>query len=275
MRPVRSRLAPTAGTIRRPGRRRRALPYAAPPCCVTRRGDDRARPEPARIRAATWRMPTLQMTSRQIAQEFLQPLLEQRQQRLRDLPPEPDMNERRDARQSSDACCCASRTCYVTWSRRKCFAPSTASGSFRKFSPISGSITSTSSQTRASPESILRLTSVTPSGRTCWGAFAICLVRPRRARRCSSISTTLAAPTRRLRRRPAPISTDSSAPVAGEVARGRAVVDLAAATFRATDGDLREVVRVIVTSAEFFRRREPTRGRSSLSSRRCVPPVPT
>ncbi len=40
-------------------------------------------------------MPTLRMTSRQIAQEYLQPLLEQRQQRRRDPSPEPDMNGRR------------------------------------------------------------------------------------------------------------------------------------------------------------------------------------
>ncbi len=100
-------------------------------------------------------------------------------------------------------------TVAENWSRRKCCAPSTASGSCRKCSPISGSTISTSSQTRASPESISRRTSATPSGRTCWAASAICWVRPRRARRCSSISTTPAAPTRRLRRRPGPTSTGS------------------------------------------------------------------
>ena len=57
-----------------------------------------------------------------------------------------------------------------------------------------------------------------------------------------------------------------------------ALVDRAAARFRETDGDIREVVRTILTSPEFFAPR-PTaprsRRRSSSSSARCARPAPT
>ena len=62
-----------------------------------------------------------------------------------------ESRNRRAARRRSGPPCGASRSCCRSSSRRRCFAPSTASGSCRKCSPISGSIISTSSQTRASP----------------------------------------------------------------------------------------------------------------------------
>ena len=91
---------------------------------------------------------------------------------------------------------CAIRTCSRQTSRssscrsRNCCARSTATGSWSRCSPTSGSTTSTSTRARARCGSCSPSTSARRSGRTSWAGSATSSARPRRARRCCSISTT-------------------------------------------------------------------------------------
>jgi hypothetical protein len=124
---------------------------------------------------------TVGLSSREIQEMYERPAMQARRERKQnDADPTPEMRElQRKARSVIDEL-----------GEQKILRAVYSGRQLEEVSPTSGSTTSTSTPARAGRARSSPNTSATQSGRTCSAGSATCSARPRRARRCCSISTT-------------------------------------------------------------------------------------